>query len=169
MICIGCQLCGSPLGFESASEEKGGPLYCEKSSNHLHSVASIYRPFMLYVWDDSEYISLVTNRAAQILFADIATEKVSQSYKIRKDHRNVDGHLGAHPYCAKAAVKETLSSCSLLGDDHLKANGNSNNNEEPNFYLVWLILLKMFLQHKNSPFWNLKFVLAQVRRWKMGD
>ncbi|GAB2271547.1 hypothetical protein Dimus_006380 [Dionaea muscipula] len=129
MICIRCQLCGSPLGFESASEEKGGPLYCEKSSNHLHSVGSIYRPFMLYVWDDSEYISLVvTNRAAQILFADIAAEKVSQSYKIQKDRQNLDGH---HPYCTKAAVKETLSSCSLLGDDHLKANDNSNNNDEP--------------------------------------
>uniref|UniRef100_A0A7C9AK15 Uncharacterized protein n=1 Tax=Opuntia streptacantha TaxID=393608 RepID=A0A7C9AK15_OPUST len=46
MICTGCQLCGSPLCSESRAELKTGPLYCKSSSNRLHTVGLIYRPFM---------------------------------------------------------------------------------------------------------------------------
>nr|XP_043636676.1 uncharacterized protein LOC122607714 isoform X2 [Erigeron canadensis] len=48
LICTGCQLCGAPLNSEFGSriEQEAVPLYCGKSSNRLHVVSLIYRPFV---------------------------------------------------------------------------------------------------------------------------
>ncbi|GMH21833.1 hypothetical protein Nepgr_023676 [Nepenthes gracilis] len=139
MICTGCQQCGLPLGLDSVSKQKDGLLYsCEKSSNRLHTVGSIYRPFMLYVWDDSEYIPLrVTNGAAELLFADIKADKVLESYNWKK-HRN-------------PANPEATKSISSVADGGLTRKGKDLQDERRNFYLIWLILLKMLLLRRNSP------------------
>ncbi|XP_019245371.1 PREDICTED: uncharacterized protein LOC109225220 isoform X2 [Nicotiana attenuata] len=49
LITAGCHLCGTPLSYESSSGsvENATSLYCQESSNHLHVVSTIYRPFML--------------------------------------------------------------------------------------------------------------------------
>ncbi|XP_076891216.1 uncharacterized protein LOC143542534 [Bidens hawaiensis] len=49
LICTGCQLCGAPLNSEFGSriEEKTVPLYCQISSNWLHVLGLIYRPFLV--------------------------------------------------------------------------------------------------------------------------
>ncbi|XP_007018999.2 PREDICTED: uncharacterized protein LOC18592295 isoform X2 [Theobroma cacao] len=48
LICTGCRLCGSPLDPEQGSTvgKNSVPLYCEKSSDRLHAVSLIYRPFI---------------------------------------------------------------------------------------------------------------------------
>nr|GEZ06402.1 hypothetical protein [Tanacetum cinerariifolium] len=48
LICTGCQLCGAPLNSEFGSriEQETVPLYCWNSSNRLHVVSLIYRPFL---------------------------------------------------------------------------------------------------------------------------
>ncbi|KAL8252746.1 hypothetical protein R6Q59_036439 [Mikania micrantha] len=84
LICTGCQLCGAPLSSEFGSriEEKTVPLYCQKSSNRLHIVGLIYRPFLLYVWDNSTHIPVVVkNKAAEILVGNIKAESVHCSYR----------------------------------------------------------------------------------------
>ncbi|XP_068639046.1 uncharacterized protein [Aristolochia californica] len=108
LICSGCKLCGSPL--DSELMEDRGPLYCDKSTNHLHDICSIYRPFLLYVWDQSAHIPLlVKNKAAEILFGNITAESIYECCKGRR--------------------------------------------RRPDFYKIWLILLKLLLQQgKNSPF-----------------
>ncbi|XWS15102.1 hypothetical protein CRYUN_Cryun35bG0065300 [Craigia yunnanensis] len=51
LICTSYRLCGSPLdpehGFIVGKNSR--PLYCEKSSDRLHAVSLIYRPFMVLV------------------------------------------------------------------------------------------------------------------------
>ncbi|KAI3736663.1 hypothetical protein L2E82_26607 [Cichorium intybus] len=84
LICTGCRLCGSPLNSEFGSriEQETVPLYCQKSSNRLHVVSLIYRPFLLYVWDESAYIPVVVkNKAAEILLGNIKAESVQSTYQ----------------------------------------------------------------------------------------
>ncbi|GAB4844880.1 hypothetical protein Ancab_038272 [Ancistrocladus abbreviatus] len=169
MICTGCQLCGSPLGIESVSERKNGPLYCEKSSNRIHLVGSIYRPFMLYVWDDSEYIPLlVRDRAAKFLFADIKADKVMQSFKGQRHHRNLNSHhdVNSDAQHCEMADEEALKSCSSVADGRLKIKGKDLPYRSPNFYLIWLILLRLLVQHRNSP---LKFEVLVSPSLEMED
>ncbi|XP_037496344.1 uncharacterized protein LOC105638906 isoform X3 [Jatropha curcas] len=89
--CIGCQLCGYPLDSENGFKFKQNsvPLYCPKSSDHLHVAGLIYRPFMLYVWDESEYMPLyVRNKAAELLFGNIKAERVYCCYKGQNHGQN---------------------------------------------------------------------------------
>ncbi|KAG9451019.1 hypothetical protein H6P81_010984 [Aristolochia fimbriata] len=79
-ICLGCKLCGSPV--DPRIMETKDPLYCEKSTNHLHDICSIYRPFLLYVWDQSAHIPLlVKNKAAEIFFGNVTAENINECYK----------------------------------------------------------------------------------------
>lgn len=155
MICTGCQLCGSPLCSDSRTELKTGPLYCNSSSNRLHTVGLIYRPFMLYVWDNSDYIPLlVTNKAAELLFGNIKAEKVYHSHKEQKAHQSLRSlfRAAANVHKSKIGKAEVTESCSLAGDARSEIKAKDNATEIPNFYLIWLILLKMLLlQEKNSP------------------
>ncbi|TKY56186.1 hypothetical protein E2542_SST20627 [Spatholobus suberectus] len=158
LICTGCQLCGSPL--DSKFEQIAVPLICWKSSSRLHSICSIYRPFMLYLWDESDYMPvLVKNRAAEILFGNIKAGKVYSAYKEQMHNRN----LGPRNKCKDKDAGESLAiSPRLCGEGHPSANilevGKSLQLEEKhvpdkfNFYRLWLILLKMLLkQGKNGP------------------
>ncbi|KAL3638806.1 hypothetical protein CASFOL_016713 [Castilleja foliolosa] len=131
LITTGCELCGNPMnvGPGSSVEQNTNPLYCEKSNNRLHVAGNIYRPFLLYVWDDVKYLPiLVYNKAAEVLFGNISAEKVYSSYK----HNNKPG------------------------------------DQKPNFYKIWLILMKMLFQHeKNSPL-RFKVTVDTNRDWESG-
>ncbi|KAI3685509.1 hypothetical protein L6452_34757 [Arctium lappa] len=84
LLCTGCQLCGAPLNSEFGSriEQETSPLYCQKSSNRLHIVSFIYRPFLLYIWDESTCIPVVVkNKAAELLLGNMKAESVYSSYK----------------------------------------------------------------------------------------
>ncbi|XP_050943496.1 uncharacterized protein LOC103487569 isoform X1 [Cucumis melo] len=146
LICTGCQLCGSPLGLENGYERSvdnqiSVPLCCSKSLNRLHVVSMIYRPFMLYVWDESEYLPLlVKNQAAEILFGNIKAEKIYSHYSWHKSN--------SHPNTN--AVSESSHSSAPIGNSPRAF----ENGERPSktLYQIWLILLKMLLeQGKNSP------------------
>ncbi|KAL5715281.1 hypothetical protein ACHQM5_017119 [Ranunculus cassubicifolius] len=83
LICLGCKLCSYPMASDDGSllEQRRFPLYCQISSNRLHDICSIYRPFLLYVWDESDYIPLlVKNKGAEVLFGNITAERVYSSY-----------------------------------------------------------------------------------------
>uniref|UniRef100_A0A803L0A9 Uncharacterized protein n=2 Tax=Chenopodium quinoa TaxID=63459 RepID=A0A803L0A9_CHEQI len=157
MICIGCHLCGFPLCSDSTTVGKQSPLYCVKSSNRLHTVGLIYRPFMLYVWDDLEYIPLhVTNKAAEFLFGNIIAEDVYQSYKAQKDDQYLKNPFKAYVNEQNHGRVEAKgiglsSSVRAVGLEMRK----HNDAKSPNFYLIWLIVLRMLLlKGKNS---SLKF------------
>ncbi|KAK7275427.1 hypothetical protein RIF29_16543 [Crotalaria pallida] len=159
LLCIGCQLCGSPL--DSEFEQNAIPLICSKSSSHLHAVGSIYRPFMLYMWDESDYMPvLVKNKAAEILFGNIKAEKVYSSYREQILNPNLgpsdnmkDEDQGARfannlrlsgEACSTSRTLDAVKSLQMA-EKHLRV-------KKLNFYHVWLIFLKMLLQQgKNSP------------------
>ncbi|KAM7252948.1 hypothetical protein ACFE04_025566 [Oxalis oulophora] len=141
LTCIGCSLCGSPLSVDHSrpmSEQKSVPLNCQRSSNCLHVVSVIYRPFMLYVWDKSTYMPIsVRNKAAEILFGNIKAENVYRYHEGKSNDQNP---------CAR--------------DDQKTSSHNakpSNDLRKLNLYLIWLILLRSLLLGKNSP---LKFKVA---------
>ncbi|KAH1215983.1 hypothetical protein GmHk_13G037009 [Glycine max] len=180
----GCQLCGSPLDSKyylynyfslllvpsimisdnsSPSfrfEQNAVPLICWKTSSRLHSICWIYRPFLLYVWDESDYMPiLVKNRAEEILFGNIKTGKVYSAYKEQTQNQN----LGPSNECKDKDASERLAiNPRPSGEGLPSANtldvGKSLQLQEKhlpdkfNFYCVWLILLKMLLkQGKNGP------------------
>ncbi|KAA8546382.1 hypothetical protein F0562_002879 [Nyssa sinensis] len=176
LICTGCQLCGSPLDSESGSifEQTTIPLYCQKSSNRLHIVSLIFRPFMLYVWDDSKYIPLlVTNKAAELLFGNIKAERVYSSYQGQKHGQNPDSEnvhkencSDARPIKPNAAEGGVACSCSL-GAHKSQPKEKHHCHKSPYFYWIWLIFLKMLLQQENSP---LKFEVTvnADKDWESG-
>ncbi|KAK7385222.1 hypothetical protein VNO78_30936 [Psophocarpus tetragonolobus] len=158
LLCTGCQLCGSPL--DSKLEQNAVPLICWKNSSRLHSICSIYRPFMLYIWDESDYMPvLVKHKAAEILFGNIKAGKVYSAYKEQMHNQN----LGPKNECKDKDVTERhASKPKFFGEGLLSANtlevGESLQLKEKhlpdkfNYYRVWLILLKMLLkQGKNGP------------------
>ncbi|CAI9266599.1 unnamed protein product [Lactuca saligna] len=140
LICTGCQLCGAPLNSEFGSriEQETVPLYCQKSSNRLHVVSLIYRPFLLYVWDESAYVPVVVkNKAAEILVGNIKAESVHSTYQKQKQG------------CGQRANKSMEDQCL-------------------DFYSLWLILLKSLLQPgKNSPL-KFKVRVDMTKKWENG-
>ncbi|KAK1436417.1 hypothetical protein QVD17_02197 [Tagetes erecta] len=141
LICTGCQLCGAPLNSEFGSriEQKTVPLYCQKSSDRLHVVGLIYRPFLLYVWDNSTCIPVVIkNKAAEILFGNVKAESVHSSYQKRA--RGQSRNEGMEGQCRSGI----------------------------NFYSLWLILLKALLQPgKNSPL-KFQVRVDMTKNWENG-
>ncbi|CAJ1971849.1 unnamed protein product [Sphenostylis stenocarpa] len=159
LICTGCQLCGSPL--DSKFEHSAVPLICWKSSTRLHSICSIYRPFMqLYVWDESDYMPvLVKNWAAEILFGNIKAGKVYSAYKEQMHNQTLGPRTECKDQDASERVAinqrcfgEGLPSANTLEVDKSLKLEETHLPDKFNFYRVWLILLKMLLkQGKNSP------------------
>ncbi|XP_022768218.1 uncharacterized protein LOC111312319 isoform X2 [Durio zibethinus] len=167
LICTGCRLCGSPLDPEHGSTigKNSLPLYCEKSSDSLHAVSLIYRPFMLYLWDESEHMPiLVKNNAAEKLFGNIKAERVYLCYREYKRDKNPDpgcvgrrGHRGTRTSNAPKAAG-TSDDCSLDAHKRQESGQNLQRNKNLNVFLIWLVLLKMLMQQgRNSP---LKFEVA---------
>ncbi|KAL4559125.1 hypothetical protein LXL04_031259 [Taraxacum kok-saghyz] len=141
LICTGCQLCGAPLNSEFGSriEQETVPLYCQKSPNRLHVLSLIYRPFLLYVFDECGYIPVVVkNKAAEILVGNIKAEGVDSTYKSQA--------------CGQRANKSMEDECG----------------QGLNFYSLWLILLKALLQPgKNSPI-EFKVRVDMTKNWENG-
>ncbi|XP_030505115.1 uncharacterized protein LOC115720088 isoform X2 [Cannabis sativa] len=160
LICTGCKLCGSPLDtqHESRLENEAAPLYCSKSVNRLHVVDFIYRPFMLYIWDESEYtLLLVKNKAAELLFGNITAERVYSSFRERHGDQNVDPDPVDASLLKRYGMLEDLGCCTSAANSSLKLKSKPIVNTV-NFYLIWLILLRALLQErKNSP---LKFEVS---------
>ncbi|KAJ4824809.1 hypothetical protein Tsubulata_022149 [Turnera subulata] len=154
-ICIGCQHCGSPLYSENEDKLKQNfaSLYCPRSSNHFHVVGLVYRPFMLYVWDESEYLPLlVRNKAAELLFGNIRAERVYSCYRWQK---HVENSEQKDP--SRGSIPKSTAFGSFCADKNLPEDGNDLH-KDVNFYLVWLIVLRLLLQQgKNSL---LKFEVA---------
>ncbi|OMO62607.1 hypothetical protein CCACVL1_22724 [Corchorus capsularis] len=129
LICTGCRLCGSPLDPEQGSSvgRTSLPLYCEKSSDRLHVVSLIYRPFMvvislviseseLYIWDESEHMPLlVKNNAAEKMFGNIKAERVYLCYRDYKHDRNPNA-AGTNPVSEKeeSTAAEFWASASFI-------------------------------------------------------
>ncbi|XP_073135530.1 uncharacterized protein [Henckelia pumila] len=144
LVTTGCQLCGTPVdtGPGSSMQQNKFPLYCQNSSDRNHAVGTIYRPFWLYVWDDSKHAPiLVTNKAAELLFGNIQAEKVGSCYKIHKKKQ-------LHPKKGNESIIRF--------------------EEKPDLYMIWLILLKMLLQQgKNSPL-KFKVTVDTTKDWESG-
>ncbi|XP_068484528.1 uncharacterized protein [Phaseolus vulgaris] len=158
LICTGCQLCGSPL--DSKFERSAVPLICWKSSTRRHSICSIYRPFMLYLWDESDYMPvLVKNRTAEILFGNMKAGRVYSAYKEEIHNQNLgprneckDNDASERPVINPRPSGEGLPSSNTLEVDKGLQSEEKHLPDKFNFYRVWLILLKMLLkQGKNSP------------------
>ncbi|XP_028099760.1 uncharacterized protein LOC114299258 isoform X1 [Camellia sinensis] len=180
LICSGCQLCGSPLNSELGSttfDQSTIPLYCPKSTSHLHLITSIYRPFMLYVWDDSKYIPLlVTNKAAELLFGNIKAERVYSCYKERNHDQtpNPNNVQNTDHSDARATTTQLNAAESEVNCLHPPREGKSlgrkgkQKSAAPNLYLIWLVLLKVLMQQgKNSPL-KFKVTVNVGRDWESG-
>lgn len=157
LITTGCQLCGTPVNGPIGSnvDQDTIPLYCQRSSDRLHVISTIYRPFLLYVWDDSKYLPIsVTNKAAELLFGNISAEKVHSSYtRFNKDH------------CSEVYARKEVGNCT---DKILQTKDKEGGDQKTNFHMIWLILLKMLFQHeKNSPF-RFKVTVDTNRDWENG-
>ncbi|XP_057486690.1 uncharacterized protein LOC130772819 [Actinidia eriantha] len=181
LICNGCQLCGSPLNNESGStfDQSTIPLYCRKSSNYLHIISLIYRPFMLYVWDDSKYIPLlVKNKAAELLFGNIKAESVYSAYRGQK-HGQTPNHQALYSVTpvpndvhnadhSEARPTTQLNAAERKIADQSSCQEGKRQSEVPNLYLIWLILLKLLMQQgKNSPI-KFKVAVDAGRDWESG-
>ncbi|KAM6543726.1 hypothetical protein CsatB_008173 [Cannabis sativa] len=142
----------------SRLENEAAPLYCSKSVNRLHVVDFIYRPFMLYIWDESEYtLLLVKNKAAELLFGNITAERVYSSFRERHGDQNVDPDPVDASLLKRYGMLEDLGCCTSAANSSLKLKSKPIVNTV-NFYLIWLILLRALLQErKNSP---LKFEVS---------
>nr|GMD74547.1 uncharacterized protein LOC109177450 isoform X1 [Ipomoea batatas] len=151
LVGIGCHLCGTPLNQDHGSTvTEASQFYCQKSSNHLHVVRHIYRPFMLYVWDDSRYISLlVKNKAAELLFGNIRAEEVYACYQRQKHCKTLDN----------SNTKPHSSGTGSKGHDV---------GVKPNLYRIWLILLKTLLQKEKNSLLKFKVHIDANRDWESG-
>ncbi|KAI4320521.1 hypothetical protein MLD38_033992 [Melastoma candidum] len=144
-ICTGCQLCGSPLGLHSrdpTGKHGSDLLYCDKSPNRLHAIGLIFRPFLLYVWDDMDCLPLlVRNKAAEILFGNIRADRLHD--------------------CIKGKLPQYKSGFMSLPEHHSNGHrsptGESTHNKRKSskgidLHYVWMVMMKAMLQpQKNSP------------------
>ncbi|XP_058097175.1 uncharacterized protein LOC131242504 isoform X1 [Magnolia sinica] len=154
LVCTGCKLCGSPIDFGSLSDQNTVSLDCQKSSNRLHNVCLIYRPFLLYVWDHTEHIPLlVNNKAAEVLFANIAAESVYACYRRQKDQIPVcEGNSSSTAHSEAAGESEAAIQSSGQHPKRARLIKAAGDRMTPNFHGIWLILLKLLLQQgTNSP------------------
>ncbi|KAJ1271256.1 hypothetical protein BS78_06G115300 [Paspalum vaginatum] len=140
-ITAGCKLCGSPLYHKNFQGENTFALDCLHNPKYLHVPGQIYRPFLIYVYDQSGQVPLlVRNKAAEILFANIIADDLSECYK-------------------RHMLLETYEPGNFSASGMIDGSGNKEipkrrkSEQKPNFHLIWLILIKCLLsQGNNSPF-----------------
>lgn len=120
----------------------------------------------LYVWDELEYMPLlVRNKAAELLFGNIRAERVYHSYKekTRVKYPHTQHVPRENHYNPKATgvleFTEGVARCrSRDAEKGLEVKEKHQYDKNMNFYLIWLVLLKMLLRKgQNSP---LKFEVA---------
>ncbi|XP_049936267.1 uncharacterized protein LOC116263405 isoform X1 [Nymphaea colorata] len=153
LICQGCKVCGAPTD-SCLSRRQPSSFYCEKSSSHFHEVCWIYKPFQIYVWDDSGKVSLtVKNRAAEILFGNITAESVKLSFQRLLKPQDSD-----HPMSSGSRSSNFRTAGQSASGDESDNNSRSQKvqskvNKRTDFFKIWLILLKLLLLcEENSPF-----------------
>ncbi|KAK6938441.1 hypothetical protein RJ641_031949 [Dillenia turbinata] len=151
-ICIGCRFCFIPLDEEHGQkfDQDSISLFCAKSTNHRHTASSIYRPFLLYVWDESDYIPLlVRNKAAELLFGNITAEKVYSCHRGQKYDQCLN-KARSRLHDPVAAVADPLSP--NTGEMVVDSKEKQQTAKNYDFYSIWRILLKILLQQgKSSP------------------
>lgn len=141
LVTAGCKLCGSPLYHKNLHGENTSALDCPNNPKYLHVPGQIYKPFLIYIYDQSGQVPLlVRNRAAETLFANITADDVSECH---------NSHM----------LSETYEPCNLSTPGTIDDCGNKEiakrrkTERNPNFYLIWLTLIKCLLcQGSNSPF-----------------
>ncbi|XP_042392276.1 uncharacterized protein LOC121983422 isoform X2 [Zingiber officinale] len=139
LIGTGCRLCGIPIASRNSMDVNRFPLYCQNTSDYIHKVCKIYRPFMLYVWDKTGRIPLlVKNKPAETLFGNITAEMVYECYQ-----------EGSWKHLTSVNAPDR---CDSPCENHKKQKEDSTQTRK-DIYGIWLCLLKLLLQHeKNSPF-----------------
>lgn len=116
---------------------------------------------------------LVKNKAAEVLFGNIRAEEVFSCYKRLKDGNNHASNL----VCRRKGTAE--SEHSVAGEDILvpdtsrinegkELKGKNKFDVRPNFYLVWLILLKLLLQQENNSPLKFKVTINATRDCECG-
>ncbi|CAM0904409.1 unnamed protein product [Alopecurus aequalis] len=142
-ITTGCKICGLPLYRNNLHGGSTFPIDCPDNPKYLHVVGQIYKPFMIYVRDQSGQVPvLVRNKVAETLFANIIADDVSECYK-------------SHHHMLLDTFESGNSSTSGMLDVTGKI-GNIKRRRTKgklDFHLIWLILMKCLLdQGRNSPF-----------------
>ncbi|TVU14333.1 hypothetical protein EJB05_37796 [Eragrostis curvula] len=140
-ITTGCKLCGSPLYEKNVNGENTSANDCPNNPKYLHVLGQIYKPFMMYIYDQSGQVPLlVRNKAAEILFANIVADDLSECYKSHQ-----------------CMLLETCESGNVSPSGKIDFTGSNGiakkrkTEQKPNFHLIWLIMVKCLLG-KNSPF-----------------
>jgi hypothetical protein len=96
----------------------------------------------IYVYDQSGQVPLlVRNKAAEILFANIIADDVSECYK---------SQMLFETYVKSGSMKASCTSDDAGNKDIAKWRKTE---QKPNFHQIWLIMIKCLLnQGSNSPF-----------------
>lgn len=155
-ICFGCGLCGSPLISSYSTDRSGTSFYCQKSSDHVHVACSIYRPFLLNVYDQFERLPiLVKNKAAEILFGNISAEKVTKCLESKKQDEFREHKLNYSKMVGPSHSKDLLPTEAAYEYKQLSKNtclqDSHSERRTPDFHGIWLILVKsLLLKDENS-------------------
>ncbi|XP_044958045.1 uncharacterized protein LOC123409134 [Hordeum vulgare subsp. vulgare] len=142
-ITTGCKLCGLPLYEKNLHGDSTYPIDCLDNPKYLHVVGQIYKPFMIYVQDQTGQVPvLVKNKVAEILFSNINADDVSECYKSR------------HCMLVDTCDSGQSSTCGMLdGSGKTGIAKRKRTKHKLDFHLIWLIVMKCLLnQGKNSPF-----------------
>uniref|UniRef100_K3Y7V9 Uncharacterized protein n=1 Tax=Setaria italica TaxID=4555 RepID=K3Y7V9_SETIT len=141
-ITAGCKLCGSPLYHKNLQGENTFAIDCPNNPKYLHVPGQIYKPFMIYVYDQSGQVPLlVRNKAAEILFANIIADDVSECYK---------SQMLLETYVNSGSMS---ASCTIDDAGNKEIAKRRKTEQKPNFHQIWLIMIKCLLnQGSNSPF-----------------
>lgn len=124
--------------------------HTESALQHVQKVDAC----QLYVWDQGGQIPLlVMNKAAEILFGNITAENVYECYQEGESRRHDIKH---HSNLSSDHNPKARGSNGLTSENRNLGSmqaGCSHHRIKPDFYSIWLILLKTLLQHgKNSAF-----------------
>ncbi|XP_037485815.1 uncharacterized protein LOC119364444 [Triticum dicoccoides] len=142
-ITTGCKLCGLPLYQKNLHGDSTYPIDCPDNPKYLHVIGQIYKPFMIYVQDQTGQVPvLVKNKVAEALFSNISADDVSECYKSR--------------HCTLVGTCESGHSSTsgmLDGTGKIGIAKRKRTKRKLDFHLIWLIVMKCLLnQGKNSPF-----------------
>ncbi|KAE8774806.1 DEAD-box ATP-dependent RNA helicase 57 [Hordeum vulgare] len=142
-ITTGCKLSGLPLYQKNLYGDSTYPIDCRDNPKYLHVVGQIYKPFMIYVQDQTGQVPvLVKSKFAEILFSNINADDVCECYKSR------------HYMLVDTCDSGQSSTCGMLdGSGKTCIAKRKRTKHKLDFHLIWLIVMKCLLnQGKNSPF-----------------
>ncbi|KAI5006227.1 hypothetical protein ZWY2020_033470 [Hordeum vulgare] len=128
--------------FRNLHGDSTYPIDCPDNPKYLHVVGQIYKPFMIYVQDQTgQVLVLVKNKVAEILFSNINADDVSECYKSR------------HCMMVDTCDSGQSSTCGMLDGSGKTTIAKRKRTKKLDFHLIWLIVMKCLLnQGKNSPF-----------------